>query len=590
MTIFATIEGVIYQHLEAMKAAGDLPAELDFSAISLEIPTDPKHGDIATNAAMVLAKIAKQNPRALAEKLAEKLAQEAVIEKIEIAGPGFINLTLQADIWRAELPYILKAGTEYGICEIGKGQKVNVEYVSANPTGPLHVGHARGAVFGDALANLLERAGYEVTREYYINDAGKQVNELAHSILVSTQDALGMKLSSKLDEQYAGDYLKPISTALVEKHGTGLFEQTDAEQVQAAIDIALPIFMTQIKEDLAALGVKHNVFSSEKNLHDKDMIMEAIKPLEAKGLVYEGILDPPKDETHKQDETQTQDNGLQLIFKSSQFGDDSDRVLQRAGGEWTYFAADIAYHWDKIQRGFTELINVWGSDHIGYIKRLKSAVAALTDDKVQLDIKICQLVHFMRNKEKVKMSKRSGNFVTLRQVVDEVGKDVVRFIMLTRKNDAHLDFDFAAVVEKTRDNPVFYVQYAHARICSVLRQAPTMASISKAELSDSALAKADLALLKAPAELALIRRLAAFPRVVERAAITHEPHRIAFFLSAVAADFHHLWQAGKLDEELKFVQKDNKNVSLARLALIRATAIILVCGFDILGVTPQETL
>jgi len=587
MTIFATIETVIDKHLKAMEAAGDLPAELDFSSISLEIPTDAKHGDIATNAAMVLAKASKQNPRALAEKLAEKLAQEQAIEKVEIAGPGFINLTLQADIWRAELPDILQAGTAYGACEIGKGQKVNVEYVSANPTGPLHVGHARGAVFGDALANLLERAGYEVTREYYVNDAGKQVNELAHSVLVSTQDALGMELSGVLSEQYAGDYLKPISAALAEKHGKGLFEQSEAAQLQAAIDIAVPIFMAQIKEDLAALGVKQNVFSSEKTLHDKDMIMQAVKPLEAKGLVYRGILDPPKDKTHKQDD------GMHLIFKSSQFGDDEDRVLQRANGTWTYFAADIAYHWDKIQRGFTELINVWGSDHIGYVERLQNAVAALTDDedkKVNLDIKICQLVHFIRNKQKVKMSKRSGDFITLRQVVDEVGKDVVRFIMLTRKNDAHLNFDFAAVVEKTRDNPVFYVQYAHARICSVLRQAPAMADMNEAELSDEALAKADLALLKDPAELALIRRLAAFPRVLERAAITHEPHRIAFFLSAVAADFHHLWQAGKLDESLKFVQRDDKNATLARLALIRATAIILVCGFDILGVTPQETL
>ena len=587
MNLFAEIEVVLRDALGRMQSQNRLPKDLDLSRIAVEPPRDASHGDMATNAAMVLAKPAGMNPRALAEMLVEELLSAEAIESADIAGPGFVNLRLTPESWLALVPHILRSGLSYGdgapIAE-ADGGKVNVEYVSANPTGPMHVGHARGAVFGDALARLLEKTGHEVLREYYINDAGSQVDVLARSALLRMREAQGEAIGEIPEGFYPGDYLVPVGKALAEAH-SGLDAQDDAEQVAVAKSVALPMMMDMIRADLDALGVKHDFFLSEQSLHDDGSVQAALDVLDDKGLIYQGVLEPPKGKEPPPDwEPQPQ-----TLFRSSDFGDDSDRALKKADGSWTYFAPDIACHYNKVARGYGRLIDVWGADHIGYIKRMQSAVQAITDGGATLEVKVCNLVKLKRGGEPVKMSKRAGSFITLREVVDEVGKDAVRFMMLTRKNDAPLDFDFDVVKDKSRDNPVFYVQYAHARICSVLRNAEA-AGFDKAELQDAALAGGDITALQDPAERALIRSLANYPRMLAAAAEAGEPHRVAFYLMDLAAEFHALWNLGKERLDLRFIQEDDKAGSLARIALIRATAIVIASGLDVIGVTPEEEM
>ena len=582
MNLFAEIEAELRNALSSLQARGDLPEGLDISRVAVEPPRDAAHGDMATNAAMVLAKPAGMNPRALADLLVAELAQSDKIDAAEIAGPGFVNLRLSPALWLSLVPHILNAGLKFG--DGATGEKLNIEYVSANPTGPMHVGHARGAVFGDALARLLEKTGHDVLREYYINDAGSQVDVLARSALLRMREAQGEAIGDIPEGLYPGDYLVPVGEKLAAEHAD-IADKSEAEQLAVAKSIALPMMMDMIRADLAALGVEHAFFCSEQSLHDNGEVDKALEVLYGKGLIYKGVLEPPKGKEPPPDwEPQPQ-----TLFKSSEFGDDSDRALKKSDGAWTYFAPDIAYHYDKVQRGYAQMIDVWGADHIGYIKRMQSAVNAITDGAGALEVKVCNLVKLMRGGEPVKMSKRAGSFITLREVVDEVGKDAVRFMMLTRKNDAPLDFDFDVVKDKSRDNPVFYVQYAHARICSVLRNARET-ELADMDVSDSALAKADLSALKDEAELALIRNLSNYPRMLVSAAQAREPHRVAFYLMDLAAEFHSLWNLGKERLDLRFIQEGDTLGNLARLALIRATANVLASGLDVIGVTPEEEM
>ena len=586
MNIFAEFQSRLLTILYALQKEKILPSDADFSRVTIEPPRDASHGDMATNAAMVLAKPAGVKPRELAEKISTALDADADVMQTEIAGAGFVNITLTQSFWQSQIAPVLKAGTDYGSSKMGQNEKVNVEYVSANPTGPMHVGHARGAVFGDALARLLERVGYKVTREYYVNDAGVQMDILAQSALLRMREALGENIGTIPEGLYPGDYVQPIGQALAEKYGAALLDESSAVQMEKAKAVALPMMMQTICDDLAVLGIKHDEFISENELHEAGAVNKALQNLEKKGLIYHGVLEPPKGKTPPPDwEPQEQ-----TLFKATQFGDDSDRALKKSDDSPTYFAADIAYHFDKYERGFTKLINVWGADHAGYIKRMKSAVKAITEGKVELNVKICQMVKLMRGGKPVKMSKRAGDFITLREVVEEVGKNATRFMMVTRKNDAPLDFDFVTVKEKSRDNPIFYVQYAHARICSVLRNAVQDGVVTQDEISDTALAKIALEDITHPAELALIRGLAVFPRIVEQAAQMHEPHRIAFYLGDVAATFHSLWNLGKENSDLKFILAGQKNATLARIAMIRAAALVIASGLDVLGVQPEEEM
>lgn len=580
MNIFRHFEERVKAGLEALASEGVIPPGLDTSRLAVEPPRDPSHGDLSTNAAMVLAKPAGVQPRQLAEKLAAKLAAEESVTEVTIAGPGFINLRLKPDMWRAAVPAILRSGATYGASDLGKNERVNVEYVSANPTGPMHVGHVRGAVFGDALANLLEKVGHTVCREYYINDAGGQIEVLARSAYLRYREALGETISIP-EGLYPGDYLKPVGMMLAAEHGDALAKMEEAEWLPIVRNASIDAMMELIRGDLAVLGIDHEVFFSERTLHASGAIEATLKLLEQKGLIYTGVLEPPKGELPDDWEPRPQ-----TLFRSTQFGDDTDRALKKSDGTWTYFAPDIAYHFDKFNRGYNTLIDVWGADHAGYIKRVKAAVAAITDGKAEIDVKVCQLVRLFRNGEPFRMSKRAGDFVTLRDVVDEVGKDVVRFMMLTRKNDAPLDFDFAKVMEQSRDNPVFYVQYAHARIHSVLRNAKE----TGVDISDDSLAAADLTVLTDEAELALVRLLAGFPRQIEQAAVAHEPHRIAFALNDLASAFHGLWNKGKDEPGLRFIIGERRDVTLARLAMIRAAAYVIAAGLAILGVEPAEEM
>lgn len=584
MNLFAEIEFVLRDALSQLQGQGKLATDLDMSRVAVEPPRDAAHGDMATNAAMVLAKPAGMNPRALAELLVEALVKSDKIEAAEIAGPGFVNLRLAPAMWLSLVPHILNAGIKYGDGEANSGGKMNVEYVSANPTGPMHVGHARGAVFGDALARLLEKTGHDVLREYYINDAGSQVDVLARSALLRMREAMGEDIGEIPEGLYPGDYLVPVGEKLAAEHAD-LLAADEAEQTRIAKAITLPMMMDMIRTDLAALGVEHAFFLSEQSLHDDGSVDRSLDVLDSKGLIYQGVLEPPKGKEPPPDwEPQPQ-----TLFKSSQFGDDSDRALKKSDGSWTYFAPDIACHFNKVSRGYTQMIDVWGADHIGYIKRMQSAVNAITDGEAALEVKVCNLVKLMRGGEPVKMSKRSGSFITLREVVDEVGKDAVRFMMLTRKNDAPLDFDFDVVKDKSRDNPVFYVQYAHARICSVLRNAAE-AGFAAQELTDAALAQTDISSLKDPAEIGLIRNLANYPRMLSAAAEAREPHRVAFYLMELAAEFHALWNLGKERLDLRFIQEADRDGSLARLALIRAAATTIASGLDVIGVTPEHEM
>ncbi|MCE8511108.1 arginine--tRNA ligase [Ruegeria pomeroyi] len=580
MNLFTEMRGLVLEALDQMQAEGALPQGLDFANVAVEPPRDAAHGDMATNAAMVLAKPAGQKPRDIAEALATRLAADDRVAKAEVAGPGFLNLTLAAPVWQRVVGTVLQDGTAYGRSDMGQGKKVNVEYVSANPTGPLHVGHTRGAVFGDALASLLDYAGYQVTREYYINDGGAQVDVLARSVYLRYLEAHGQAVEFA-DGTYPGEYLVEVGQALKDKVGDAYVGQPEEVWLEDIRNFATDAMMDLIRADLAQLGVQMDVFYSEKSLYGTGRIEAAIDNLRAKGLIYRGTLEPPKGKLPEDWEPREQ-----TLFKSTEHGDDVDRPIMKSDGAWTYFAPDIAYHYDKVSRGFDALIDVFGADHGGYVKRMKAAVSALSDGRVPLDIKLCQLVKLWKNGEPFKMSKRAGNFVTLRDVVEQVGPDVTRFVMLTRKNDAPLDFDFDKVLEQSRENPVFYVQYAHARVSSVLRRAAE----AGIDTSDVALRAADLGLLGHEAELAVMRKLAEWPRLVEIAARTNEPHRIAFYLYELAGDFHALWNRGNDLVELRFIQDGDEGTSQAKIALARSVAVVISAGLAILGVTPAEEM
>ena len=579
MNLFTDLRGVVVEALDQMAAAGELPAGLDTANVTVEPPRDPAHGDMATNAAMVLAKPAGMKPREIADRLAARLTDPR-IAAVEVAGPGFLNLRLSPVVWQGVIRSALQAGTEFGRSSLGADAKVNVEFVSANPTGPMHVGHVRGAVFGDALARLLAFSGHDVTREYYINDGGAQVDVLARSAYERYREANGLEPEIR-EGLYPGDYLIPVGEALKAKYGDSLLDRPESDWLKDIRDFATQAMMEQIRGDLAILGVQMDVYSSEKALYGTGRIEDAIARLDAQGLIYRGVLEPPKGKLPEDWEAREQ-----LLFRSSAHGDDVDRPIQKSDGAWTYFAPDIAYHWDKIDRGFDQLIDVFGADHGGYVKRMNAAVKALSNGRVPLDVKLIQLVKLYKNGEPFKMSKRAGTFVTLRDVVEEAGADVTRFIMLTRKNDAALDFDFARVLEQSKDNPVWYVQYASARVHSVLRRAAE-AGIA---VDDSTLADADLSVLAHPAELELARKVAEWPRLVENAARAHEPHRVAFFLYELASDLHSLWNRGNDDTSLRFIQDGDAVTSQGKIALVRAVGVVISSGLAILGVTPAEEM
>jgi arginyl-tRNA synthetase len=585
MDVFAGFHGHVLAAVQQLKHDGVVPHEASIEGITLEPPKDPSHGDLATNAAMVLAKAAGRKPRELAERIAPLLASDPFVDKVEIAGPGFINLTLAHAFWPSVLRMVLEQGESYGRSAIGKGEAVNIEYVSANPTGPMHVGHTRGAVFGDALSNLLAFTGSAVTREYYINDAGAQVDLLARSVYLRYREALGEDIGEIPEGFYPGDYLKPVGQELAAEHGNELLTMPEAKWLPIVRAAALKAMLALIEDDLLALGIRHDVFFSERSLTEgpRDEIAETINDLKTRGLIYDGRLPPPKGKVDEDWEDREQ-----LLFRSTEFGDDSDRPLVKSDGSYAYFAGDIAYHRDKFKRGFKSMIDVFGADHSGHVRRMQAAVAALTGGQAKLDIKICQLVRLFRGGEPVKMSKRAGTFVTLREVVDEVGQGPVRFMMLYRKNDAPLDFDFAKVTEQSRDNPVFYVQYAHARASSVLRN--VREAFPDLDLEEGALAGSDLNLLTDEAEVALIRRIAQFPRLIEAAALAHEPHRVGFYLYDLAGDFHGLWNRGKDLPQLRFIYESDRELTRARVALVAATKRVLASGLGILGVHAMHEL
>jgi arginyl-tRNA synthetase len=603
MNIFALFAGAVAEAAAALKSDGGFPADFVLPALSVEPVKDRAHGDLASNAAMILAKPAGMKPRDLAEALAARLAKHPDITKVDVAGPGFINMTLSPAVWQRVAGAVLVEGSNFGKSKLGKGERVNVEYVSANPTGPMHVGHCRGAVFGDALASLLAFAGYDVTREYYINDAGGQVDMLARSVFLRYREALGEDIGAIPDGLYPGDYLKPVGEALAKERAQSLLNMPAERWLPIVRTFAIEAMMPIIKADLAALNIQHDVFFSEASLSQggTDKVKAAIEDLRQKGYIYEGRL--PKPQGHDSDEWEDRE---QTLFKSTDFGDDVDRALLKSDGSYTYFAGDVAYHYDKLGRGYRHLVNVFGADHMGYIHRMLATVAAFTGGSVplkskgklkdwrtaggtaDLDIRVVNLVKLFKNGEPFKMSKRAGTFVTLRDVVDEVGPDAVRFMMLYRKELEPLDFDFQKVTEQSRENPVFYVQYGHARCCSVFRKvedafpglAPASAEVTGAKLSR----------LDHPGEIDLMRRLAEFPRIVEGAALAHEPHRIAFYLYELASDLHGLWNQGKDLPQLRFIREDDRELTAARVALISATANVLATGLSMLGVRAPEEM
>ncbi len=586
--LFANVLARVHAVCGTLAAEGGWPAGIDLSRVVVEPPRDAAHGDMATNAAMVLAKEARAKPRDLAEQIAARLRTDDLIASVDVAGPGFINLTLKASAWSDALRTVLREGASYGRSAIGAAEKVNVEYVSANPTGPMHVGHCRGAVFGDALASLLAFAGYDVVREYYINDAGAQVDVLARSAFLRYREALGENIGEIPEGLYPGDYLTPVGQALAAEYGDRLLAVPEAEWLPAVRAKAIAMMMAEIKGDLAALNIRHDVFFSERSLIESgnNRVTETIDYLRSKGDIYEGRLPPPKGGP-----VEDYEDREQTLFRATAFGDDVDRPLIKSDGSYTYFASDIAYHRDKFERGFTNLIDVFGADHGGYIKRMQAAVKAISAGRATLDVKVVQLVRLLRNGEPVKMSKRAGEFITLREVVDEVGRDAVRFMMLFRKNDAVLDFDLAKVIEQSKDNPVFYVQYGHARGHSVFRNAREVIPDLPEEEGARAVFLGDAAVgrLTDPAELDLLRRLALYPRMMEAAAAAHEPHRIAFYLYDLASEFHALWTRGRDLPYLRFIITNDAEITKARLAMVQGVVSVLASGLAVLGVhAPDE--
>jgi arginyl-tRNA synthetase len=576
LSLYAQYAALLDGVLDDLIAEGALPAGVDRRNVTVEPPRDPAHGDLATNAAMVLAKAAGTNPRALAEAIKPRLEALPPVAAVEIAGPGFINLRLKGDAWRDELRTIIRQGDEYGLSDVGKNERVNVEYVSANPTGPLHMGHCRGAVVGDSLARVLEAAGFRVTKEYYVNDAGAQVDTLARSVYLRYREALGEDIGEIPEGMYPGDYLKPVGTILAADFGDDFVDAPEEQWLPAFRACAIKAMLDLIRYDLALLGIHQDKFASESDLQKSGAVDQAMQVLQDKGLVYQGTLQRPKSlDSHDEWEP------VELtLFRASDFGDDQDRPMKKSDGSWTYFGSDAAYHWEKAQCA-DHLVNIWGADHAGTVKRVQAAVKALTDGRVDLDVKIVQMVRLFRGGEPVKMSKRAGDFVTLADVVEEVGKDVVRFMMLTKRADTPLDFDFAKVVEASKDNPVFYVQYAHARISSLKRKAAG----AGVDLS----AHADLSLLD-DEELALVRRAAQYPRVLEAAAIAHEPHRIAFYLYELAAEFHALWNRGNDDPSRRFLVENNPQLSRARLELALGIGQVVRSGLGLMGVVATEEM
>ncbi|NKB59491.1 MAG: arginine--tRNA ligase [Alphaproteobacteria bacterium] len=581
MNIFSNFRSEIVQIVEGLAADNALPQALDLSRIAVDVPREAAFGDLSTNAAMVLSKPAGMKPRDLAALLVEKMIDVEGVVSADVAGPGFINIRLEDAVWRRCLAEILAVGKAYGDSDIGGGEAVNVEFVSANPTGPLHIGHARGSVFGDVLASLFQKAGYAVTREYYINDAGTQVDVLARSVHLRYREALGDDIGDIPEGLYPGDYLQPVGAALADREGDRWKDATEAEWLLDIRAYAIDAMMALVREDLAALGVRQDVFTSERQLVEAGKVDAVLETLTGRDLIYTGVLEPPKGK--KPDDWEPRP---QTLFRAIEFGDEVDRPLKKSDGSWTYFASDIAYHQDKYARGFKTLIDVWGADHGGYVKRMTAATKAISEGAATLEVKICQIVKLLDKGEPVKMSKRAGTFVTLRDLIDEVGADVVRFIMLTRSNDAPLDFDLAKVTEQSRDNPVFYVQYAHARCHSVAR----MAADAFPELESRDDGAANLELLEDEAELALIKLMAQWPRIVESAAQAHEPHRIAYYLYDLAAAFHGLWTKGKEQSELRFIVENDVAHTAARLALVRGVRTVIASGLELMGVTPVEEL
>lgn len=577
MNIFADFNARIIKAVEALDLKDKDGASPDLSRIAVEPPRDASHGDLATNAAMVLAKPTGQSPRALAERLAEALRADEDIAAAEIAGPGFVNLRLKDGFWQAHLTALLGEGRNYGRSTVGGGKKTNVEYVSANPTGPMHVGHCRGAVVGDALANLMAFAGYDVTKEYVINDAGSQIDVLGRSVMLRYREALGDEIGDIPAGLYPGDYLIPVGQALASEFGRSLLQMPDEEALAIVKDRTIDAMMAMIREDLALLNVHHDVFFSERTLHANNAkkIRSAISDLTLKGHIYKGKLPPPKGEKPEDWEDREQ-----TLFRSTAVGDDMDRALVKSDGTFTYFAADVAYLKDKVDRGFVDLIYVLGADHGGYVKRLEALARAIAGDEVKLTVLLCQLVRLFRAGEPVRMSKRSGEFVTLREVVEEVGRDPIRFMMLYRKNDAPLDFDFAKVTEQSKDNPVFYVQYASARCHSVFRQASEQ--LGEAMFDRNQLA-AEVALLTDEGEIGLIRKLAEYPRLIEAAALALEPHRLAFYLYELASSFHGHWNRGTDNPDLRFVKVNDRQLTHARLGLVQAVSDVLTSGLTLIG-------
>ncbi|MGI9359855.1 MAG: arginine--tRNA ligase [Paracoccaceae bacterium] len=580
MNLFTHVREILIEVLKELSAQSVLPIDTDFSNITVEPPKDSRHGDMSTNAAMVLSKSVEVKPRELAQIISEALSPKEIISSVDIAGPGFINITLSNFSWHGLLSAVLMSGVNFGKSGMGSSQKVNVEFVSANPTGPLHVGHTRGAVFGDALANLLAYSGYDVTREYYINDGGSQVDVLARSIFLRYQEAFGKEVVFE-EGTYPGDYLIPIAKALKEKVGDLYLNKPEDNWLPELRNFAVEAMMNLIRSDLDLLGIEMDTFFSEKSLYGSGKIEAALARLRDNGLIYKGVLEPPKGK--KTDDWEPRE---QTLFKSTEHGDDVDRPVLKSDGSWTYFAPDIAYHFDKISRGFDILIDVFGADHGGYVKRMKAAVSALSSGEVPLDIKLCQLVKLYQNGEPFKMSKRAGNFVMLRDLVEQVGPDVTRFVMLTRKNDAALDFDFQKVLEQSRENPVFYVQYAHARIKSVIRKAEAL----NLDTSDYALSEANLSSLTHASELSLIKKLAEWPRIVELSARLYEPHRLAFYLFDLSSELHSHWGKGGENPHLRFLQSDDMTITKSKIALARAVSIVISSGLAILGVQPAEKM
>ena len=574
MNIFRFFDEELQQIIQDLQTAGDLAAGLDTSRVVFELPRDVAHGDLACNAAMVLAKPAGMKPRDLADALAAPLGKINGVTAVEIAGPGFINLRVEPRLWASEIDAIIEAGTDYGRNDSGGGKPTNVEYVSANPTGPLHAAHARGAVLGDAMAGLLDFCGWNVTREYYINDAGAQVDVLARSAYLRYREALGHDIGEIPSGLYPGDYLIDVGKALAAEFGDRFVDAEESEWLTAVRSFTIDAMMAGIRDDLERLGISMDRFSSERGLVDNGAVQAAIDRLTGEGHVYRGILEPPKGK-----EPEDWEPREQLLFRASAFGDDTDRPLQKSDGSWTYFASDVAYHMDKLDRTGGPLINIFGVDHGGYVKRMNAAVEALSGSKNMLDIRLCQLVNLMDQGKPVKMSKRAGTFITVRDVIESVGADVIRFIMLTRRSEQTIDFDFAKVTEQSRDNPVFYVQYAHARACSVLRQT-----------GDHAQNKAALDQLGDPAEMAVLRQLASWPKLVVSAANAHEPHRVAFYLMDLAAAFHALWTAGRENPELRFIREDAPALTAARLRLVKATALVIRSGLGVLAITAREEM